>query len=99
MSENPSEREESREQRLNRELDQLLNELRVAMPGMQVLFALPAGGPVPAALCRGQRVSEARLLRHAAGVGRGVGLLHRTGRLHRIVFRERDKPHLIKVSS
>jgi len=39
MSENPSEREEGREQRLNRELDQLLNELRVAMPGVQVLFA------------------------------------------------------------
>ncbi len=36
---NPSRREESDEQRLNRELDQLLNELRVAMPGVQVLFA------------------------------------------------------------
>jgi len=35
---NPSRREESDEQRLNRELDQLLNELRVAMPGVQVLF-------------------------------------------------------------
>ena len=31
--------EESEPERLNRELDQLLGELRVAMPGVQVLFA------------------------------------------------------------
>ena len=31
--------EESEAERLNRELDQLLGELRVAMPGVQVLFA------------------------------------------------------------
>ena len=36
---NPSELEESEQERLNRELDQLLGELRVAMPGVQVLFA------------------------------------------------------------
>jgi hypothetical protein len=36
---NPSDREESQQERLNRQLDQLLNELRVAMPGVQVLFA------------------------------------------------------------
>jgi Family of unknown function (DUF6328) len=30
---------ETEPQRLNRELDQLLQELRVAMPGVQVLFA------------------------------------------------------------
>src|ERR1044072_4969121 len=30
---------ETRDERLNRELDQLLRELRVAMPGVQVLFA------------------------------------------------------------
>ncbi len=34
-----SQREESEQERLNRQLDQLLNELRVAMPGVQVLFA------------------------------------------------------------
>ena len=31
--------EETQAERLNRELDQLLGELRVAMPGVQVLFA------------------------------------------------------------
>jgi cation transport ATPase len=37
--ENPPEREETEQERLDRELNQLLNELRVAMPGVQVLFA------------------------------------------------------------
>ena len=36
---NPSESVETEQERLNRELDQLLQELRVAMPGVQVLFA------------------------------------------------------------
>ena len=31
--------EESRQERVNRELIELLNELRVALPGVQVLFA------------------------------------------------------------
>jgi hypothetical protein len=39
MSPNPSQAVESEQERLNRQLDQLLNELRVAMPGAQVLFA------------------------------------------------------------
>ena len=36
---NPSEQEETEQERLDRQLNQLLNELRVAMPGVQVLFA------------------------------------------------------------
>jgi len=37
--ENPPQREETEQERLDRQLNQLLNELRVAMPGVQVLFA------------------------------------------------------------
>ena len=40
MAEPPAEHdEESRRERVNRELIELLNELRVALPGVQVLFA------------------------------------------------------------
>jgi Family of unknown function (DUF6328) len=41
---------ESERQRINRELPELLNELRVALPRVQVLFAFPAGGPLPGSL-------------------------------------------------
>jgi hypothetical protein len=40
MSQSPSQHDdESRQERVNRELIELLNELRVALPGVQVLFA------------------------------------------------------------
>jgi len=99
MSENPSEREESREQRLNRELDQLLNELRVAMPGVQVLFAFLLAVPFQqrfAAVSEFQKhVYFVTLLASAAASAFFIAPVA----YHRIVFRERDKPHLIKVSS
>src|ERR1044072_9432191 len=40
MAERPSGREESEEERLDRNLSELLQELRVAWPGVQVLLAL-----------------------------------------------------------
>jgi len=39
MSDRPSRREESEDERLDRNLGELLQELRVALPGVQVLFA------------------------------------------------------------
>jgi uncharacterized protein DUF6328 len=39
MEEHPSGREESETQRLDRNLGELLQELRIALPGVQVLFA------------------------------------------------------------
>lgn len=39
MEERPSGRDESEEERLDRNLSELLQELRVALPGVQVLFA------------------------------------------------------------
>jgi len=38
MAEQPSGREETDDQRLDRNLGELLQELRVALPGVQVLF-------------------------------------------------------------
>jgi len=39
MADRPSRRDESEEERLDRNLGELLQELRVALPGVQVLFA------------------------------------------------------------
>ena len=39
-------RSDEEQERLNRQLTELLNELRVAMPGVQVLFAFLLTGPV-----------------------------------------------------
>src|SRR5258708_19250165 len=49
MPESPAQHdEESRPERVNRELIELLNELRVALPGVQVLFAFLLAVPFSA---------------------------------------------------
>ena len=96
---NPSEREETEQERLNRELDQLLNELRVAMPGVQVLFAFLLTVPFQqrfALVTDAQRdVYFATLLAATAA----SGLFIAPTAYHRLMFRARDKPALIRISS
>jgi Family of unknown function (DUF6328) len=99
MPENPSEREETERERLDRQLNQLLNELRVAMPGVQVLFAFLLAVPFQ------QRFTEVTdfqkdvyfvtLLAAAAA----SALFIAPTAYHRLMFRARDKPRLVALSS
>ena len=96
---NPSQREETEDERLNRELDQLLNELRVAMPGVQVLFAFLLAVPFQQ---RFAQVTEFQkdvyfvtLLASAAA----SALFIAPTAYHRLMFRARDKPRLVQISS
>ena len=91
--------EETHEERVNRELIELLNELRVALPGVQVLFAFLLAVPFS------QRFAEvtdlqkdaymAALLSTLAG---SVFLIAPTA-YHRIRFRDRDKEALLRISN
>ena len=96
---NPSIREETQLERLNRELDQLLNELRVAMPGVQVLFAFLLAVPFQqrfGAVTEFQRtVYFVTLLASAAATAFFIA----PTAYHRLMFRERDKPMLVHISS
>jgi hypothetical protein len=87
--------EEDRKERVDRELIELLNELRVVLPGAQVLFAflltLPFTG-VFARLTSAQRdVYFASFLSTAAG----AALLMAPSTNHRLRFRERDKEQML----
>ena len=57
-------RDESEEERLDRNLLELLNELRVALPGVQVLFAFLLTVPFTQRFATLKRAGEG-LLRHA----------------------------------
>ena len=91
--------EETHEERVNRELIELLNELRVALPGVQVLFAFLLAVPFS------QRFAEvtdlqknaymAALLSTLAG---SVFLIAPTA-YHRIRFRDRDKEAMLRISN
>jgi len=98
MPASPDENVEPETERLNRQLDQLLNELRVAMPGVQVLFAFLLAVPFQqrfAAVTDFQKdVYFATLLAAAAA----SALFIAPTAYHRLVFHLGDKAHLIAVA-
>ncbi|MDX6399367.1 MAG: hypothetical protein QOJ43_2775 [Gaiellaceae bacterium] len=91
--------EESHEERINRELIELLNELRVALPGVQVLFAFLLAVPFTQRFGMVTDLQKdtymAALLCTMAG---SVFLIAPTA-YHRIRFRDRDKEALLRISN
>ena len=93
------ERSEEEQERLNRQLTELLNELRVAMPGVQVLFAFLLAVPFQ------QRFGEATAFQRdvylvtllAAAVA--TALLIAPSAYHRIAFQQHQKERIIKLGT
>ena len=91
--------EESEKERVDRELIELLNELRVALPGVQVLFAFLLVVPFQQ---RFETVTEFQkdvyfvtLLLAAAA----TALLIAPSAQHRILFRAREKQALLRTAN
>jgi hypothetical protein len=91
------ERSKQEQERLNRQMMELLNELRVAMPGVQVLFGFLLTVPFQ------QRFSEATSFQRAVyfvaliAAAVATAFLIAPSAYHRMVFRQGDKPHLIRL--
>jgi hypothetical protein len=92
-------RDETEEERLDRNLTELLNELRVALPGVQVLFAfllaVPFSQRFEALTSYQQDVYYGSLVCAAAA----CAFLIAPGAHHRITFRLRDKQHLVILAN
>jgi amino acid transporter len=90
---------ESSEQRHNRELIELLNELRVALPGVQVLFAfllaVPFANGFPKLSETGRHVFYVAFIATAFS----SVLLIAPSSYHRLRWRQRDKERLLVVSN
>ena len=96
---NPSEREESESERLERQLGELLQETRVVMPGVQVLFGFLLAVPFQQRF--GQTTAFQRdvyLVAVLLATGATICFIAPTA-YHRILFERRDKPHLIAVAN
>jgi hypothetical protein len=91
--------EEAPDERLNRELIELLNELRVALPGVQVLFAFLL--IVPFSDRFQDLTGSQRAFYFATFVGTTVatGLFMAPTAYHRIRFREGDKERMLRTSN
>ena len=91
--------EESRRQRVNRELIELLNELRVALPGVQVLFAFLLAVPFANGWTRvtgfQKNVFFATLI--ATSISTACFILPTA--YHRINFRKREKERILLTSN
>ena len=90
---------ESRKERVDRELIELLNELRVALPGVQFLFAFLL--IVPFQQTRDQLTDFQRDLYFVALLAAAVAtvLLIAPAAQHRIMFRQKDKEKLLRRSN
>ena len=86
---------ESSRERLDRNLEQLMTELRVAMPGVQILFAFLLS--VPFTQRFGQTTSFQRDMYLVSLVAAGVatGFLIAPTAYHRMTFRRGEKRHLV----
>jgi hypothetical protein len=87
------------QERLNRRLIELLNEIRVAMPGVQVLFGFLLAVPFQ------QRFAEATAFQRdvyfftLVASALATALFIAPTAYHRMMFGEGDRPHIIKVGT
>jgi O-antigen/teichoic acid export membrane protein len=90
---------ESEDQRLNRNLDQLLQELRIVLPGVQVLFAFLLAVPFSSRFGKvddfERDVYFVALLLSAVA----VALLMAPSMQHRILFRQEQKLFLVDMGN
>ena len=89
---------ENKDERLNRNLTELLSELRIALPGVQVLFAFLLAVPFS------QRFAAAGSFEHAVYLVTVLltvitsALLIAPSAYHRMEFRLRDREHIVTVA-
>jgi O-antigen/teichoic acid export membrane protein len=90
---------ESKDERIDRELIELLNELRVALPGVQVLFAFLLAVPFTQRFERLTDGQEYAFFLSLLCTMLGSVLLIAPSSYHRLRFREHDKEQMLFTSN
>jgi predicted membrane channel-forming protein YqfA (hemolysin III family) len=91
--------EESKDERLDRELIELLNELRVALPGVQVLFAFLLAVPFTQRFEGLTGAQEDVFFAAFLCTAVATALLIAPSAYHRLRWREHDKEHMLQLSN
>ena len=91
--------EETQEERINRELIELLNELRVALPGVQILFAFLLAVPFTQRFANVTDLQKNVFMIALLCSLAGTVFLIAPSAFHRIRFRERDKETLLQTAN
>ena len=95
----PSQDVESEHERRTRQLNELLQETRVAMPGVQVLFGFLLTVAFQARFSRLTDVEKDVYLAAILCAAASTICFIAPAAYHRILFEHRDKPHLIAVGN
>jgi hypothetical protein len=99
MADNGSNGDESKQERIDRELIEFLNELRVALPGVQVLFAFLLAVPFSQGFTSTTSFQRALFFTTLAATAVSSALLIAPSAWHRLRFRERDKEQILLNSN
>jgi predicted neutral ceramidase superfamily lipid hydrolase len=92
-------KDESKGERIDRELIELLNELRVALPGVQVLFAFLLTVPFAQGFTYTSQFQRDLFFAVLCVTAISTALLIAPSAWHRLHFRQRDKEHLLLTSN
>jgi hypothetical protein len=93
------EEQESPKQRHDRELIELLNELRVALPGVQVLFAFLLAVPFSRGYPKVTDFEKVAFFVSLVATALSSALLIATPSFHRLRFRVEDKGHIVTLGN
>jgi hypothetical protein len=92
-------RNETEKERLDRNLNELLQELRVALPGVQVLFAFLLTVPFNQGFSTATEFQKDMYLVTLLLTAVATALLIAPSAYHRLEFRQNDKKHIVYVSN
>src|SRR3954447_626710 len=92
-------RDETPEERADRNLSELLQELRVALPGVQILFAFLLTVPFSQGFTRLDDYQRNLYFGVLLSTAVATALLIAPTANHRLLFRLRDKENLVRVSN
>src|SRR3954471_11074192 len=95
----PQERSEEEQERLNRQMMELLNEIRVAMPGVQVLFGFLLTVPFQQRFQRVTEFQETVYFATLIAAAVATAFLIAPSAYHRVMFERHDKPNIIHIGT
>jgi membrane-bound acyltransferase YfiQ involved in biofilm formation len=93
------ERSEEEQERLNRQLMELLQELRVAIPGVQVLFGFLLTVPFQQRFQQVTTFQETTYFVTLIAAAAATALFIAPSAFHRMTFQQREKPNIIHVGT
>jgi hypothetical protein len=92
-------RTEEEQERLNRQMMELLNELRVAMPGVQILFGFLLTVPFQQRFSQVTDFQQTVYFVTLVTAAVAAAFLIAPSAYHRVMFEQQDKPNIIHIGT